>query len=67
MFKKIARGYLKIVESICVCLLFLILLCMCIQIGCRLLTIGQNFTEELSFCCCIQYPVYPQPGYIYGK
>lgn len=56
MFKKIARGYLKIVESICVCLLFLILLCMCIQIGCRLLTIGQNFTEELSriaFCILI--------------
>lgn len=54
MMEKIARGYLKIVETICVFLLFMILVCMCIQIGCRLLTIGQNFTEELSrICFCI--------------
>lgn len=48
MFKKVARGYLKIVEAICVVLLLVILGCMCIQIVCRLLTIGQNFTEELA-------------------
>lgn len=48
MFKKIAHWYLKIVETICVFLLFLILVCMCIQITCRLFTVGQNFTEELS-------------------
>ncbi len=54
MIEKIARGYLKIVETICVFLLFMILVCMCIQIGCRILTIGQNFTEELSrICFCI--------------
>lgn len=56
MFKKIARGYLKAVELICVGLLCLILACMCIQIGCRLLSIGQNFTEELSriaFCILV--------------
>lgn len=46
--KQIARWYLKIVEAICVCLLLVILGCMCIQIVCRLFTIGQNFTEELS-------------------
>lgn len=46
--KQIARWYLKIVEAICVCLLLVILGCMCIQIACRLLAIGQNFTEELS-------------------
>ena len=48
MLKKIAHWYLKIVETVCVFLLLLILACMCIQISCRLLTIGQNFTEELS-------------------
>lgn len=48
MFKKIAYWYLKIVETICVFLLCVMLACMCIQIGCRLLTIGQNFTEELA-------------------
>lgn len=48
MFKKAAHWYLKLVETICVFLLLLILACMCIQISCRLLTIGQNFTEELS-------------------
>ncbi|MCC8127542.1 MAG: TRAP transporter small permease subunit [Clostridiales bacterium] len=48
MVKKIAHWYLKIVETISVCLLFLILICMCIQIVCRLLTIGQSFTEELA-------------------
>ena len=48
MLKKIAHWYLKIVETVCVFLLLLILSCMCIQISCRLLTIGQNFTEELS-------------------
>ena len=46
--KQIARWYLKIVEAICVCLLLVILGCMCFQIACRLFTIGQNFTEELS-------------------
>lgn len=48
MMKKIARGYLKLIEGICVALMLLILFCMCIQIVCRLFTIGQNFTEELS-------------------
>ena len=51
MFKKIARGYLKAVEVICVLLLGVILVCMVIQIACRLLTIGQNFTEELCRLC----------------
>lgn len=51
MFKKIARGYLKVVETICVFLLGMILLCICIQIGCRLLSIGQSFTEELAKLC----------------
>lgn len=51
MIKKILRGYLKIVEAICVVLLGVILICMVIQIGCRLLTIGQNFTEELCRLC----------------
>ena len=51
MFKKIARAYLKIAETICVILLVIIMVCMCIQIGCRLLTIGQNFTEELCRLC----------------
>ena len=51
MLKKIARAYLKIVEAICVILLAAILVCMCIQIVCRLLTIGQNFTEEFSRLC----------------
>ncbi len=51
MFKKIARGYLKVVETICVFLLVMILLCICIQIGCRLLSIGQSFTEELAKLC----------------
>lgn len=51
MLNKLARGYLKVVETICVCLLCMILICMCIQIGCRLFTIGQNFTEELSRIC----------------
>ncbi|MDO4620237.1 MAG: TRAP transporter small permease subunit [Lachnospiraceae bacterium] len=56
MAKKIAHGYLKVLETICVCLLALILICMCIQIGCRLLSIGQNFTEELAriaFCLLV--------------
>ena len=51
MFKKIAHAYLKIVETICVLLLGVILVCMVIQIGCRLLTVGQNFTEELCRLC----------------
>ena len=51
MFKKIARAYLKIAETICVILLVIIMVCMCIQIACRLLTIGQNFTEELCRLC----------------
>ena len=42
MLKKIAHWYLKIVETVCVFLLLLILSCMCIQISCRLLTIGQD-------------------------
>lgn len=46
--KQIARWYLKVIEAICVALLMLILICMCIQITCRLFTVGQNFTEELS-------------------
>ncbi len=54
MFDKIARTYLKIVEFVCVVLLMMIMGCMCIQIGCRLLTIGQSFTEELSrICFCL--------------
>lgn len=56
MFKKIARGYLKAVEAVCIALLSLIMICMCIQIGCRLFSIGQNFTEELSrisFCILV--------------
>lgn len=48
MFQKIAKTYLRIVETICVALLFLIICCMVIQIGCRLLNIGQNFTEEAA-------------------
>lgn len=48
MLKKLARCYLKAVETVCVFLLALILLCMCIQISCRIFTVGQNFTEELS-------------------
>ncbi len=48
MLKKIAHWYLKIIETICIFLLLLILACMCIQIICRIFTIGQNFTEELS-------------------
>ena len=56
MFQKIARAYLRIVETICVIQLFFIICCMVIQIGCRLLNIGQNFTEEaarLSFSVII--------------
>ncbi|WP_337928836.1 TRAP transporter small permease [Acidaminococcus timonensis] len=54
MFKKIAHGYLKIVEGICITLLFIIFLLMVIQVVCRLLTIGQNFTEELArICFCL--------------
>lgn len=54
MFKKIARGYLKTVEAICVFLLFCIFLLMVVQVGCRLLNIGQNFTEELArICFCL--------------
>lgn len=48
MLKKIAHWYLKTIETICVFLLLLILACMCLQIICRIFTIGQNFTEELS-------------------
>lgn len=51
MFKKIAQGCLKVVEAICVFLLGMILLCMCIQIGCRILSISQSFTEELAKLC----------------
>jgi TRAP-type C4-dicarboxylate transport system permease small subunit len=51
MLNKIAKAYLKIVEGICVALLLMILGCMVIQIICRLLVIGQNFTEELSRLC----------------
>lgn len=62
MLNKIARIYLRIVELICVLLLIIMLICMCIQVGCRLFTIGQNFTEELariSFClmCFIGAPL----------
>ena len=55
MFKKIARIYLKIAETICVILLAIIMVCMCIQIGCRLLTIGQNFTDR---CARLDIAVY---------
>ena len=51
MFKKIAKVYLKITEGICVALLAVIMVCMVIQIVCRLFTIGQNFTEELCRLC----------------
>lgn len=51
MFHKIARGYLKTVEGICITLLFIIFLLMVIQVVCRLFTIGQNFTEELARIC----------------
>ena len=54
MVKKIATCYLKIVETLCVILLFLIFLLMVIQVSCRLLSIGQNFTEELArICFCL--------------
>lgn len=54
MFHKIARGYLKTVEGICITLLFIIFLLMVIQVVCRLFTIGQNFTEELArICFCL--------------
>lgn len=48
MCKKMIQCYLKMIETICVTLLMLVLACMCIQIGCRLFSIGQSFTEELS-------------------
>ena len=48
MLKRIAHWYLKMIEAICVFLLLVVLGCMCIQISCRLLSVGQNFTEELS-------------------
>lgn len=48
MYKKWIQWYLRIVEIVCVTLLILILGCMCIQIVCRLFSIGQSFTEELS-------------------
>ncbi len=51
VLRKVARIYLRIVEIICVALLLLILGCMCIQIVCRIFSIGQNFTEELSRLC----------------
>lgn len=51
MFKKIAKAYLRIVETICVVLLFVIFALMVIQVVCRLFTIGQNFTEELARIC----------------
>ena len=54
MLKKIAKTYLRIVETICVVLLFMIFSLMVIQVVCRLFTIGQNFTEELArICFCI--------------
>ena len=51
MLKKIAHWYLKLVEAVCVFMLIVILGCMCIQIGCRLLSVGQSFTEELAKLC----------------
>lgn len=51
MFQKIARAYLRAVETICVTLLFIIICCMVIQISCRILNIGQNFTEEAARMC----------------
>ena len=49
--QKVAKIYLRVVEIVCVALLMLILGCMCIQIVCRIFSIGQNFTEELSRLC----------------
>lgn len=51
VLQKVAKIYLRIVEIICVALLILILGCMCVQIVCRIFSIGQNFTEELSRLC----------------
>ena len=51
MLKKIAHWYLKLVEAVCVFMLIVILGCMCIQIGCRLIHVGQSFTEELAKLC----------------
>jgi TRAP-type C4-dicarboxylate transport system permease small subunit len=56
MVKKIVTGYLKVVETICVALLFLIFILMVVQVGCRIFAIGQNFTEELAriaFCLMV--------------
>lgn len=54
MVKKIARIYLKMTETICVILLFLILCLMMIQISFRVLNIGQSFTEEMArLCFCV--------------
>lgn len=51
MFKKIADKYLKVIEMLSVILMVFILLCMVIQIVCRLFSVGQNFTEELARLC----------------
>ncbi len=54
MGKKIVTWYLKFVEAVCAILLVIIFGLMMIQISCRLLSIGQNFTEELSrLCFCV--------------
>lgn len=54
MGKKIVKYYLKFVEAVCVILLLVIFCLMMIQISCRLLSVGQNFTEELSrLCFCV--------------
>lgn len=48
MAKRIYTTCLRVLETICVVLLAGILLCMVIQISCRLLGVGQSFTEELA-------------------
>lgn len=54
MLKKLPRLYLKTIEFICTVLLALILGSICLQILCRLFTIGQSFTEELArICFCL--------------
>lgn len=56
MVKKIVTGYLKLVETVCITLLFLIFVLMVVQVACRLLSIGQNFTEEMAriaFCLMV--------------
>lgn len=51
---KLYRLYLRATEIICTLLLLCVLLCMIIQISCRLLQISQSFTEEVArICFCL--------------